>query len=85
MKKLWSKEWKASSQKRKQRKYIFKSPLHIKHRLIAASLSKELRKEHNTRSVPIRKGDTVRVMAGQFKDLSGKVSRVSLSKLKVYC
>ena len=84
MKKLWSKEWKASSQKRKQRKYIFKAPLHIKHRLIGASLSKELRKEYNTRSVPVRKGDTVRVMAGQFKDLSGKVSRVSLSKLKVY-
>ncbi len=84
MKKLWSKEWKASSQKRKQRKYIFKSPLHIKHRLIGASLSKELRKEYNTRSVPVRKGDTVRVMAGQFKDLSGKVSRVSLSKLKIY-
>ena len=82
--KLWSSKWVASSQKRKQRKYLFNAPLNIKHKLISSSLSKELRKEHNTRSLPVRKGDTVKVMSGQFKEKTGKVSKVSLSRLKVY-
>lgn len=82
--KKWSKFWNSSSQKRKQRKYLFNSPLHIKHRLLGASLSKELRKENGTRSVPVRKGDTVKVMSGQFKGKVGKVSKVSLARLKVY-
>ena len=82
--KLFSKKWIASSQKRKQRKYLFNAPLNIKHKLISASLSKELKKEHNIRSIPVRKGDTVKIMSGQFKDKTGKVSKVSLLRLKVY-
>jgi len=84
MQKLWSKVWNASTQKRKQRKYIFNAPLHIKHKLVNVSLSKELKTEHNTRSVPVRKGDTVKIMAGQFNGATGKVSKVSLGKTKVY-
>lgn len=84
MKKLWSNAWKASSQKRKQRKFIFNAPLHIKHKLVNVTLSKDLRKEHNVRSVPVRSGDTVEVMTGQFKGKSGKVSKVSLGRTKVY-
>lgn len=82
--KLWSKAWKSSTQKRKQRKYLFNAPLNIKHRMLSAPLSKELRAEYNVRSVPVRKGDTVKVSTGQFKTMSGKVSKVSLARLKVY-
>lgn len=84
MKKLWSKVWNSSSQSRKQRKYIHNSPLHIKHKLIGATLSKELRKEHSTRSVPVRVGDFVEVISGQFKAKSGKVTKVSLTRLRVH-
>ena len=84
MEKLWSKSWNSSTQRRKQRKYNFNAPLHIRRRFIRASLSKELRKEHGTRSVPIRKGDTVKIMSGQFKDQTGKVSKVSLARVKAY-
>lgn len=84
MKKLWSKSWKASTQKRKQRKYVFNAPLHIKHKLVNVSLAKELKTEYNTRSIPVRTGDTVKIMAGQFKETTGKVTKVSLGKTKVY-
>lgn len=84
MKKLWSKAWNSSTQKRKQRKYLFNAPLHIKHKFLGTSLSKELRKEHNTRSVPLRSGDNVKVMAGQFKGITGKVTKVSLTRVKAY-
>jgi large subunit ribosomal protein L24 len=84
MKKKFSNAWKASSQKRKQRKFVFNAPLHVKHKFVNVSLSKDLKAEHSTRAVPVRVGDVVEIMAGQFKSTSGKVSKVSLIKTKVY-
>lgn len=81
---LWSKAWKSSTQRRKQRKYSYNAPLHIKHRMISVSLSKDLRKQYGTRSIPVRKGDTVVLKAGQFKNQSGKVTKVSLARTKVF-
>ena len=80
MKKEWSKCWKSSIQTRKQRKYVHNAPLHVKHKLLGSSLSSELRTEHNIRSVPVRKGDTVKVITGQFRGKSGKVVKVSVSR-----
>ena len=81
MKKLWSKFWKGSSQTRKQRKYVHNAPLHIKHKLVSAGVSKELKEKHNVRSLPVRTGDTVTILSGQFKGKSGKVTKVSLARM----
>lgn len=84
MRKTWSKLWKQSTQARKQRKYVKKAPLHIRHKFVSSPLSKELRKEHGFRSIPVRTGDTVKITTGQFKGKTGKVTEVSLSKTKIY-
>lgn len=84
MKKKWSKHWKSSKQPRKQRKYRYNAPLHIKHKFLSAQLSKDLRKKYNKRSIPLRKGDRVKIMTGQFKNIIGKVEKVSLKKSRVY-
>lgn len=84
MKKIWSNAWKASSQKRKQRKFVFNAPLHVKHKLVNVNLAKDLKAEHSTRAVPVRVGDVVEIMAGQFKSTSGKVAKVSLGRTKVF-
>ncbi len=68
----------------KQRKAMYQAPLHMKHKLMSAHLSRELRKQMNKRSLPVRKGDEVKVMRGKFKGTTGKVSKVDLSKLKAY-
>lgn len=81
MEKKFSKSWKSSSQTRKQRKYVFNAPLHIKHKLVSSALSKELRKDYSIRSVPVRVGDIVTVKSGQFKGISGKVTKVSLARV----
>ena len=73
-----------SYQPRKQRKRQFKAPLHRRQKMVAAHLSKELRKELKTRSLPVRKGDTVRIMRGKFRGVEGKVVRVDLKKIRVY-
>jgi large subunit ribosomal protein L24 len=82
--KFWSKFWKSSTQPRKQRKYRYNAPLHIKRKFLSAHLSKELAKKHGKRSFPLRKGDEVEVMRGDFKKKKGKVNRVDLKKSKVY-
>ncbi len=81
--KKWSPHWKASKKPKKQRKYRHGAPLHIRHKLMSAHLSKELRKQYNTRALPIRKGDKVKVMRGQFAGVIGEVERVNLRQMKV--
>jgi len=83
MKKEFSTAWISSKQPRKQRKYRANAPLHIKHELVSANLNKELRKKYGRRSFPVRKGDNVKIMRGEFTGKTGKVSIVSLKKLKL--
>ncbi|MBI2673347.1 50S ribosomal protein L24 [Candidatus Woesearchaeota archaeon] len=84
MKPAWSSKWKSSKKPNKQRKYRLNAPLHIKHKFLSAGLSKDLRKKYGKRSLPVRKGDKVKIMIGQFKKHVGKVSRINLKKSKVY-
>ncbi|MCS7096994.1 MAG: 50S ribosomal protein L24 [Candidatus Methanomethylicia archaeon] len=77
--------WKTRSKKpSKQRKAIYKAPLHKRHKLVSAPLSPELRRQYSRRSFPIRKGDTVLIMRGDFAGVEGKVVKVNLKKMRIY-
>src|SRR3989344_2783300 len=84
MKTKYSPMWKSSSQTRKQRKYRFNAPLHARHKMLSAHLSKELRKDVGFRSMPLRKGDEVSVMVGEHKKMKGTITRVDMKALKGY-
>src|SRR3989344_3205565 len=84
MKKKFSNSWNSSKQVRKQRKYRYNAPLHVKHKFLSSHLSKELMKKYGTRNIPVKKGDTVKVAVGQFKNHTGKVQKELLSKSKVH-
>jgi len=84
MKQIFSKFWKASTQPRKQRKYRYNAPLHIKRKFISVNLEKDLREKYGKRNVRVRVGDKVKVMSGQFKKKIGKVSRIDMKKLKLH-
>jgi large subunit ribosomal protein L24 len=75
-----------SSKPRKQRKFRFNAPLHVRHKFVNAHISKELKEKMKikARSIEVRRGDTVKVMSGAQKGKSGKVSRVDLKKGFVY-
>jgi large subunit ribosomal protein L24 len=75
---------KISSKPSKQRKLLFQAPDHIRYKHFAAPLSPELRKTYGIRSLPVRRGDTVRVMRGDHKGFEGKVSRVDRKKYRIY-
>ena len=84
MKKDFSSEWIRSKQPRKQRKYRYNAPLHIKCKFMAAHLSKELSKKYNRRSIKVRKGDKVTILRGQFKKKTGRIEKIDLKKTKTY-
>ncbi len=73
-----------SKQPRKQRKFLYNAPLNIRHKIMSATLSKELREEYDRRSLPVREGDKVEIMRGDFKGHQGKVEKVDLKNYKVY-
>lgn len=83
MKKKFSNFWKASKLPRKQVKYRANAPFHIRHKMISANLSKELRKKYGKRNVPLRKGDEIKIMRGEFKGKKGRVENVNLKKMKI--
>jgi large subunit ribosomal protein L24 len=68
----------------KQRKALYQAPLHKRQKLVSAHLSKELRKQWKRRSLSLRKGDEVKVMRGQFRGQTGKISKVNLRKIRIW-
>jgi large subunit ribosomal protein L24 len=84
MKSKFSTSWSSSVQKRKQHKYLANAPLHKKHKFLSANLSKELRKKHGKRNLPLRKGDEVLVMRGSFKKKKAKITSINLIRSVVY-
>jgi large subunit ribosomal protein L24 len=68
----------------KQRKMIFQAPDHIRYKLFAAPLSSELKASQGANSLPVRSGDTVRIMRGDNKGFEGKITSVNRKKYRVY-
>ena len=84
VKNSFSTTWKKSTQPRKQRKYRYNAPLHVKQKIMHVHLSPELRKKYGFRNVQIKKGDKVKVLRGKFAKKEGKVEKVTLKQEKVY-
>ena len=68
----------------KQRKRLFNAPAHIRHKLMAAPLAKELAEKQGVKTLPVRKGDTVHIQRGDNKGFEGKISRVDLKSYRIY-
>ncbi len=73
-----------SRQPRKQRKALYNAPLHARQKLMGAPLSPELREKYGVRTLPVRKGDKVKVMRGDFKGHVGEVVKVDLKRLRIF-
>jgi large subunit ribosomal protein L24 len=84
MKTEWSSQWSSSVQPRKQRKFRANAPLHTRKKLVSANVDKKLRAKLKSRSMPLCKGDEVKVVRGGKKGMKGKVSKVDIKRLKVY-
>ena len=73
-----------SSSRRKNRKRHFTAPSHIRRKMMSCPLSKELRDEHSIRSLPVRRGDRVKVMRGFYKGKEGRVKHVNRQRWSIW-
>jgi large subunit ribosomal protein L24 len=61
---------------RKQRKSVFTAHNTQRRRFLTVALSKELRDRYGRRQLPVRKGDTVRVLAGSYEGQEERVAKI---------
>jgi len=61
---------------RRQRKALYNADTFERRRRMTVPLSRELRKRFHARSLPVRKGDTVRVLSGSFAGREERVARL---------
>jgi len=73
-----------SKQPRKKRKERYQAPLHKARSFLHCNVAKEIRKTVGSKTVLVRRGDTVKVMRGTFKKQTGKVAEVDYKTLKVF-
>lgn len=72
-------------QPRKQRLFRFTAPLHVRQNFVHAHVDKAARLKLGikTKHIQLRKGDTVKVMAGGSRGKTGKVTAVNLKSGKI--
>ncbi|MDP3734190.1 MAG: 50S ribosomal protein L24 [Nanoarchaeota archaeon] len=82
--KTFSRAWKSSTQVRKQRKYRYNAPLHLRQKRVHVHLSPALRQKYGFRNIQVRKGDKVTVLRGSHQKKEGKVERVLLKRNSIF-
>ena len=74
----------SSIQPRKQRRYRYRAALHLRGHFVHSHLSKDLHTQTKKRAMRVKKGDTVKVVRGQYADKEGKIVNVDLGSGKIY-
>lgn len=73
-----------SKQPRKQRKALYNIDNHQRSKLFSTRVADFLREQYGIKKLPIRIGDQVRVVKGEFKDFEGEViETISNQRVKV--
>ena len=66
-----------SKKPKKQRKALFTYKNHQKSKLLNTRLADFLQEEYGVKKLPLRVGDQVRVISGEFKDFEGEIIKIS--------
>jgi len=67
-----------STKPRKQRYNLHNAPLHKKRKWISSHLAENLLLKYDRRSIPVVKGDTVKIMRGNYRGHEDKISKVNV-------
>jgi len=73
-----------ASKRRTQRKLQLGAPSSVKRKLMSSHLSKSLREQYKIRSLPIKRGDEVKILKGKAKGKTGKVVQVYRKRNVIY-
>jgi large subunit ribosomal protein L26e len=73
-----------ASKRRTQRKLQLGAPSSVKRKLMSSHLNKSLREQYKIRSLPIKRGDEVKILKGKGKGKTGKVVQVYRKRNVIY-
>ena len=73
-----------ASKRRAQRKLQLGAPSSVKRKLMSSHLNKSLRDQYKIRSLPIKRGDEVKILKGKGKGKTGKVVQVYRRRNVIY-
>ncbi|RLG74630.1 MAG: 50S ribosomal protein L24 [Thermoprotei archaeon] len=73
-----------SKQPRKQRKNFYNASLHLRHKFFNVPLAEGLQAKHGIKRLPVRKGDTVKIVRGDWRGHEGKVVKVDYEKVRLH-
>ena len=73
-----------SHKPKKQRKSRYTASWQLRHKYLTARLAPELVDKHGISRLPVRKGDTVYVTRGAFRDSEGDVQAVDMKKGRIH-
>ncbi|MDE0832331.1 MAG: 50S ribosomal protein L24 [Nitrosopumilus sp.] len=62
---------------------IYKATFQTRSKQLGSQLSKDLQKKYSKKSVRAVEGDTITILRGEFKGVSGKITKISKEKTSV--
>jgi len=68
----------------KQRAALYNTPNHKIRKLLSAPLSTELKASNGRRTYPVRKGDTVKIVRGDFAGIEGKITKIDMKRQRLF-
>jgi large subunit ribosomal protein L26e len=76
--------FKTSSKRRTNRKKFYKADSNQKRIFMSSKLEKNLREIHKLKTIPLRKGDEVKILRGDEKGKIGKIVQLSRKGIFIY-
>lgn len=62
---------------------IYNPTFHTRSKQLGSQLSDDLRKKYGKKSIRVVKGDSIKIVRGEFKGVDGKISKISTEKNSV--
>lgn len=72
-----------TKQPRKQRKNRSNAPLHKRQKFMGANLSKKMQEKFDKKTMPVRVGDEVEVVRGDYNGEKGEVTEVDMKNERI--
>src|SRR5208337_3515777 len=73
-----------STKPSKQRAALYNTHANRRRRILSASLSTELKTTQGRNSYPVRKGDTVKILRGDFAGIEGKITQIDTKRQRLF-
>lgn len=82
--KEWSASWQSSTDPAKQKKYRENAPHHHRKKFLTAGLADDVEETVGTSTLPVREGDRVEIMRGDFAGTTGRVEDIDTEAKRIF-